>query len=162
MNEWRQRRNVTYSDVKRWFFNRNLMHIVNKEKTYIANIILKDFRKNRTLDNVFCSDFVWDSAYWPSACDDFRNSKIDLSYLNQWPIKLSCGENIVKIYPMVVLKIDVKLRAAFLFAFSIYYRKAQIAQIHIFRFLIGFQNDVPCFKGSRRCRGVNVAMQHTW
>ena len=35
------------------------MHIVYEEEMYIANIILRDFRKqNQTLDNVFSSDFV--------------------------------------------------------------------------------------------------------
>ena len=36
-------------------------------------------------------------------------------------IGLSFGEKNVKIYPMVVLEINVKLRVAFLFAFSIFW-----------------------------------------
>ena len=43
----------------------------------------------------------------------------DFSYHDQCLTRLSCGEKNVKIYPMVVLEIDVKLRVAFLFAFSI-------------------------------------------
>ena len=50
----------------------------------------------------------------------FETQNNDFSYQDQCLIRLSCGENIVKIYQMVVLEIDVKLRVAFLFAFSIY------------------------------------------
>ena len=44
----------------------------------------------------------------------------DKSYNNQGLIRLSCGEKIVIIYPVVILKFDVKLRVAFIFAFSIF------------------------------------------
>ena len=50
----------------------------------------------------------------------FETQNNDFSYQDQCLIRLSCGERIVKIYQMVVLEIDVKLRGAFLFAFSIY------------------------------------------
>ena len=50
----------------------------------------------------------------------FETQNNDLSYHDQSLIRLSCGEPIVTIYPMVVLEsFDVKLRVAFLFVFSI-------------------------------------------
>ena len=50
----------------------------------------------------------------------FETQNSDLSYHDQRLIRLPCGEKILKIYPMVVLEFDVKLRVVFLFAFSIY------------------------------------------
>ena len=50
----------------------------------------------------------------------FETQNNDFSYHDRWLIRLSCGEKIVKIYPMAVLEIDVKLNVVFLFAFSIY------------------------------------------
>ena len=50
----------------------------------------------------------------------FETQNNDFSCQDQRLIRLSCGDKIVKIHQMVVLEIDVKLRVAFLFAFSIY------------------------------------------
>ena len=45
----------------------------------------------------------------------FETQNNDFSYHDQRPVRVSCGEKIVKIYRMVVLEIDVKLRVAFYF-----------------------------------------------
>ena len=49
----------------------------------------------------------------------FETQNNDLPYHVQRLIRLPCGDKILKIYPMVVLECEVKLRVAFLFTFSI-------------------------------------------
>ena len=95
------------------------MHITYKGETYTSDIILGDFRKKSwiaffllILYGVLCFDLL--------LCDDFETQNNDLSYHDQRLIRPPCGEKNLKIYPMVVLEFEVKLRVSFLFVFSIY------------------------------------------
>ena len=96
------------------------MHIVYKEEMYTANVILREFRKNIRLWITFffrfCMRYCVLTYYFVTT---FETQNNDFSCQDQRLIRLTYGEKIVKIYQMVVFEIDVKLRVAFLFAFSI-------------------------------------------
>ena len=111
---------MTYSDGKRLFFNRDFKANCLQGGNVYSQCHLRDFRKKlRFWIAVLFRFCMRDCVLTFCFVTTFESKKIDFSYQDQWLIRLSCGEKIVKIYQMVVLEIDVKLRVAFLFAFSI-------------------------------------------
>ena len=72
----------------------------------------------QTLDVEFSSDFYGVRHYDISLSGDCWNIKIMIN-IDYRVFRLSGGENIVKIYPNVVLEFDFKLSVVFLLVFSI-------------------------------------------
>ena len=77
----------------------------------------------------------------------FESQNNDLSYYHdQRLIRLPCVEKILKIYIMVVLEFEVKVRVAFLFAFSIFRGSlSSIFKIFIWAVSRCFHGRTICF-----------------
>ena len=87
-NKWkrRERRNMTYNDVKWWSFNRNFNALYLQSRNLHSQQHLKSFQKLQTLDSGFSSVFAWGTALWSFAFWRLFELKINISHImiNDW------------------------------------------------------------------------------
>ena len=89
---------------------RILMLFNYKEETSLADIIFWDLKKiadyRLRIFFGFCMGYGVMTTWFLMA---FGTQSSDQRYHNQWLIRLPCGETIVKLYPIVILKFHIKL-----------------------------------------------------